>query len=720
MRRLLLILLLLVAIVVAAGLIAPFFIPAEAWRGRIESAASQALGRDVEINGEIDLAFIPRVQVKAGDVVIANAEGFGEEPFAQMEQLRLAVELMPLIQREFVIEEFILVDPVIRLMERGGRNNWRFGGGEDGAAPSRAQAQEGFRHPGALPLEGSFGDVRIENGTLIYVSGDTRREFNAVDLAASLPGVDQPVGLEGGFSLNERRMDFSASLGSLRGFFEGARTPASLTLSGPPGNASFEGHVLESAVLEYAGQSELALDLPELAAALGTQMGGGQTFRRFDASGRLSGAPGVVSLNEADLTFDDIAAAGGLELNYGASRPRLTGDLDIPELDLNPYLGAGGGEGGDGLWSEEPLDLSGLDVLDARLTGRTDRLVVREMELTDAGFEATLENGRLQAVFPQFTLYNGRGNATVVLSGRGARPSLGLNGQLDTLQILPFLRDLAGFERLRGLGTVSLDVSGSGQSPAALMNALDGEGRFDLADGAIVGVNIAGVIRGILTALETGELPDAFGERQTTDFSALRGTVAIENGIARNSDLVMLSPLIRMTGDGQVDLGGRSLDYRVTPRAVASLTGQSGEVDLQGIPIPINIAGSLTDPAFRPDYAAIARALMQARAQGQLSGLGQALDLERLREEGPQSAVNILSGMLGRTGQTGEDAAGAIGEVAGEALGEEEQTGTEAKTGEEETEEEPSPEDVIGGILGAAREAAEEEEEQDDGQGGGG
>lgn len=693
MRRFLLVLVILAALVVGAALILPSLVPADTWRGRIETAASEALGREVTIEGDIAFSILPKVQARAGTVAIANEEGFGEAPFASMEELRLSLQLMPLLRREFVIEEFVLVDPLIRLEQRGDRNNWSFGSGENAPAPT----SQGFRRPGALPLEASFGDVRLVDGTLIYASGADERRFEDVDLTLDLPSLDAPMGLRGAFTLDGQRLDLTAGLGSLRAFFEGGRTPLELSLTGPIGDIGFDGHVLESNELEYEGMADLDLALPRLAALFGASLPEGEAFQRLAANGRLVGSPGQMSVSDAAIALDETQATGNLTFDYAGQRPALDARVDIAELDLNPYMPqreeAGSG-GGLGPWSDERIDLSALDLFDARVRGQVARLIVNEIEVSDAALDAVLDRSRLEANFTGFRLYGGRGTARLVANNRTQVPSYAFAGQLETLEALPFLQAAADFDRLRGLGTLGLDVSGSGTSMAAVMNSLSGQGAFDFSDGAIVGVNLARLIRGVLTALETRQLPDAFGEQQETDFSALRGTINIANGVARNQDLTMLGPLVRVAGQGAVDLGAQRLDYRLTPRAVASLTGQGGETDLQGIPVPILISGSFAEPSVSLDFAAIARSLVQARAQGQLGDLGQVLDLNRVREQGAAGILSILTGSQSQP-------APAEGDTSGETA---------------EPQEEPSEAERVEGlfrdILGAATRPRQQEEEE--------
>ena len=84
MKRLGLFLLVLVVLVIGAAFILPAVIPASAYRDRVEAAAGDALNRPVRLAGDVSLTILPRVQVVARDVTIANAEGFSDEPFAQM------------------------------------------------------------------------------------------------------------------------------------------------------------------------------------------------------------------------------------------------------------------------------------------------------------------------------------------------------------------------------------------------------------------------------------------------------------------------------------------------------------------------------------------------------------------------------------------------------------------------------------------------------------
>jgi AsmA protein len=56
----------------------PFLIPMESYRGPITDAASNATGRNVQINGDLRLTIYPELGVSVGDVSVSNTEGARE------------------------------------------------------------------------------------------------------------------------------------------------------------------------------------------------------------------------------------------------------------------------------------------------------------------------------------------------------------------------------------------------------------------------------------------------------------------------------------------------------------------------------------------------------------------------------------------------------------------------------------------------------------------
>lgn len=665
MRTLLIILLLLAALIAGAVLALPALISSDWLRERVSAEASEAINREVRLDGEVSLQVFPRIQVRARNASIANAPGYGDEPLAQMSELRASLALMPLLSRRIEIEEFVLVEPVIRLEARADGNNWTLGAPADADRPTRG-AGEGFvRRPGALPFEAAFGDVRIENGSVFYRDPGQTRRIEALDLSVDLPSVEAPVRLNGSFSADGRPMRFDARLSSLRGFFEGAETALRLELTGALADLSFDGRFLEGETLSFDGRTSVDLPLPALARFLGTELPEGPVFRRFAAEADVAGTPGRLALTDAAIVFDDIRANGALTLDYERARPLITGSLRTNDLDVTPYIPAeesapaGQSGGGLGPWSDDRLDLTALRTVDARLDVRAARFKARDIVAENVNLAVTLDNALLTARLTDFRLYGGQGVVTMVVNARQSTPRYSITADIASLEALPFLTAAAGFDRLQGLGRLQLDLTGTGASPAALMRSLNGTGSFNFADGAIVGVNLAQVIRTVQQAIQTGSLPSGFADTQQTDFSALTGTFNVRQGVAENLDLAMLSPLLRVEGAGALNLAEQMIEYRLTPRAVQTLTGQGGETNLQGLAVPVRIRGGFNDVSVSVDLEAVARDLVRLRAGSLIGGqAGQALtDGRRLEDVARDAATGALRDALTgrpREGENGE------------------------------------------------------------------
>jgi AsmA protein len=177
------------------------------------------------------------------------------------------------------------------------------------------------------------------------------------------------------------------------------------------------------------------------------------------------------------------------------------------------------------------------------------------------------------------------------------------NVTVNGVSARPLLTDAMALDWIDGTGSLSFGLVSEGKSPKALVGALAGQGRFAFTDGAIVGLNIPQMVRGLGKGKVSGLKRD---ESLKTDFSELSGTLSITGGLVTNKDLNLAGPLLRMAGAGTIDLPAQRLDYAVMPKIVASLEGQGG-TDATGITIPVRIDGPWAKPRITPDLAALAK-----------------------------------------------------------------------------------------------------------------
>jgi AsmA protein len=219
-----------------------------------------------------------------------------------------------------------------------------------------------------------------------------------------------------------------------------------------------------------------------------------------------------------------------------------------------------------------------------------------------------------------------------------------------------------GFESLEGTGAISLDLAASGASQLAMVSSLNGTAKFEFTNGAIRGINIAKAMRSLSTGILSGWQAN---EAEKTDFATLGASFAAAKGQAQTSDLRLAGPLVRMTGAGTVDLPAQALKFRADPKLVTTLEGQGGKTDLQGLGVPVMIAGPWARPSIYPDIKGILQD--PAAAYQQLNRLGGGLvSLPGAAGTGSVSALGdvIKGGTLG-TDTLGQGALDGIGQLLG-------------------------------------------------------
>lgn len=666
MKKLLIGLGVVVAVLVVVVIALPFLVPVSLVRDRIVAGVKDATGRDIEI-GEMSLSVLPNLAAEASDVKFANAPGRSEPYMATLKGLRANLKLWPLLSGEVVVDRFVMVEPKILLeVDAQGRPNWQFGE----AAPAE-KSDAGGGGPGVGLQQLRLGEVRLEDGEIVYVDARSgvRHEASDVDLTVMLPSLDEEAAAKGSANWRGQTVSLGLGVAKPRALLEGGATRVAVAVNAKPLQLDFEGEATVAEPFKLAGPVELNVpSVRELAAwAAEPIQFAGEGLGPLQIEGKLGVEGPKVAFTDASIALDAIRAKGELLVDAGQAKPFLKGRLDVERLDLNPYLppeqpGGGGqapagGSAGGGGWSEEPLDFSGLKAVNADFTLSVGGIQIRKIQIGKGTVAAQLKDGRLTATLAELALYQGRGQGRVVLDGASAAPAVDFTMRLADVQIEPLLTDAAGFERLSGVGATELQVAGRGKSQKAIVESLSGKGNIDFRDGAIKGINLAAMLRNITSAFsERGE--------QKTDFSELTGTFTIKDGVLSNRDLQMKSPLLRVEGAGTANLGARTVDYKVTPKAVASLEGQGGRQDLAGVMVPVLVQGPWDNLSFRPDLEGLVKQqidpgkLLEGKLPGglPLPGGGGAQQQEQ-GQSGQQpapgaplgGAADALKGLLGRT-----------------------------------------------------------------------
>ena len=233
-------------------------------------------------------------------------------------------------------------------------------------------------------------------------------------------------------------------------------------------------------------------------------------------------------------------------------------------------------------------------------------------KLEHGRIETQLKDGVLKAELRNLSLYGGSGRGTLTVDGSKDTPSIHSTLDLSGLKVQPFLNELMKVNKVTGTGTLRFDVSGSGKTEAQLVRGLNGKGELRFADGVITGVDLSAVARVMQSVVTAQVLTGAVGSNAKTPFGQMGGTFTIKDGVMHTTDLKLTSDAVEMNGQGDVDLGAQTIDFRFEPMAKRGFPG----LKVVDIGIPFLVKGPWEKPSYGPDPRGIARAVVNKLGQG--------------------------------------------------------------------------------------------------------
>ena len=383
------------------------------FRDTIQNQVRKQTGRDLEIAGDLEPSVFPWAGISIGEISLANAEGFGDAPFARIGSADVKVEVLPLLRRMVNVRTVELNGLQLDLQRAAdGTTNW-----DDLVTGTTTTTTSEESVDGAdvtTEVEGStatiaalaVGGIEVTDAQVAWTDAQsgtdaTLTDFDlvtgaialekpfdlSIDFDVASDSLDLAAGVEGG---GEVTIDLDSQSYSLAGFTLTTNARGS-ALPGGELDATFGADVL-------AALGEQRIDVTGLTlAALGLTIEGGAEVTNLDTEptvaarlasdtfspremmstlgieppltadeGVLSSAslslalaatPAAAALNELEITLDDTTFSGEASVPNLAAEglPPLRFDFAVDAIDIDRYLPpAAEGEEAPGPVDEEP------------------------------------------------------------------------------------------------------------------------------------------------------------------------------------------------------------------------------------------------------------------------------------------------------------------------------------------------------------------------------
>lgn len=592
------------------------------FKGLVEAAATQALGRTVEIDEKIVITTSLRPVFSLEGLRIGNPESFEPGDFLRMKTTRIQVRVLPFLLGKIKISEFSVKGLSVMLAEnQAGAVNWSSG---TLAAESTPEDPPQEKQPGD---ENGF-----ELGSDSFVL--TQLVFEDIDVEFRGPGMREPsqfriekctgtmpAGKSFTLSMNGHLLKQPYStvveISSLQEFLEENRSWMEIKTDIAETHLEFAGVInlsqaLQSLQLEASVKGDrldslnglLNLELPPL--------------KSYSSRALLTMREDKFDLSDFEVQVGESRLVGKMSYDKSGSRPESFIEFSAQIIQLNDF------DVGD--WSAEktnskrgnPQDSTEekntsetaqrkqspqedgnseenrnslallspelLNQFDVRMNIKAEKVMSGTDDLGSGLLTATLKNGRFTLDPVQLDLPGGSFSLTASLKPDHEAPDASVRAVMDNFDFGVLVRRFDPQARMGGTISLDVDLKSTADSFDELM--ANGNGHFDFS-GRLENLR-AGIIDlwavNLLAAIVSRK-----GENEST-INCVIGYWTMQGGVLTSDVLLVDTTEIRICGKGSIDFKAQQISLNAAPTPK--------KPEFFSLATPVKVQGSFDDFAL--------------------------------------------------------------------------------------------------------------------------
>jgi AsmA protein len=652
-----------VLLIVIAAYALTLFIDPNDYKQEIAAAVKNKTGRDLSLEGDLKLSFLPMPGIATGKMTIGNARDFQDLPFATVEDSKIAIKLLPLLTQEIEVSHLLLKGLTLNLAKNPqGIRNW-----DDLMALNNTLSipspnnNNGKQDKAETLATFTIDSIAVENAQvnwddqksgkhLVLKDIDLNIEnftFDApfkADISLTLVNAEkqltESIKLSTTATVNEKLDNLVFSQSSLHTTTESEKIPGkSLTTELTVSNMALD-RVKQT--IEASGLKLQSGDLTVLADITGSHINDKPSFQGpviipyfspVKLMKQLSIIPPVMqdanALNKLEANFNLLATEDSVELQNLAmtlddtkikgsagfkdlSAPAMVFNLAMDTIDLDRYLAHAVHKSSRPITSPAvalAVAASALPVetlrkwhADGQLS--LGKLKISDLVMQDVQLTLNANEGIVTTRQSSGQFYHGSYTSHLSMDVRNIKPALVINEKITHVQIEPLLKDYKGAARISGIAEISTQLQGQGDTARELKSSLNGQLDFLLKDSVVKGFNLQKMIDRSKALINGTALPADYKNDQSL-FSEISGTATINNNMIENHNLIAKSPKLRVSGKGNINLATEQLDYKVSAKLLMAEASATEPEQVHDTPVNILVGGTLGKPTYTLDAGAL-------------------------------------------------------------------------------------------------------------------
>lgn len=603
-----------VCLVLLIGAVTFFKIPINltSYKDPVESIISNALHRPVIIDGSIVISTSLQPVFTLKGLQIQNPAGFSQEKFLSLDQARVQIALLPLLQKKLHIPEINVQQLIVTLEEnKNGAVNWTFTGDDSAEEKSPvAKRPPEKSKEGAQKLELTDDSIvveklRFDNIIVTHYTPGTKEPatFELKECTGSMmPG--SPLQLDMAGELLTFPYSLNVSVASIEEFLTSSSTWMEIQAE------------VADTLLGFVGKVDLVPAQRALALKVNIE---GENLKSLDQLLQVDLPPLAKYSVETDLTLQEerfdlknLAVSTGSSSLVGTAtlvrEKKVTAEVDFhsPLIQLDDFVFDDWSWRGEKVSQEKEqgedteektvakektgkevrnlLDPDLLDDFDIGLTVRADQVLSGEDQLGSGSLKAVLRDGRMAIEPLALQIPGGEITMSTSLKPGQEAANATFRAVVHNFDIGIYVRRQKPESKMSGLVNLDVDL----YSSASTVNQIfaNGNGYFDFS-GHLDNLG-AGIID--LWAVNLIAAIVSSTEEEQSEVNCAVGRWKVEDGLLTPDVFFIDTSKIRICGKGQVDFRKNTVNLTVSPTPK--------KPEFFNLATPLKISGSFDDINF--------------------------------------------------------------------------------------------------------------------------